>query len=316
MGRPRDDDTIEILMPLGSEGLDLQRPFSSRVRLDIAARTDPGKVRPNNEDAFIVFRSGRYLERLATSLSEPLPERFEEMGYAFVVADGMGGAASGEVASDLAIRAGVSLVLSATKWSLKLDDPETRQQEIHEACDKARRYIARIHATLIEQSRLDPKLAGMGTTFTAAYSVGSDLFTFHVGDSRAYLWRHGALRQLTRDDTLAQHLADTGSITQDEVVRHQWKHVLTEALGGRGGEVHVQVQHLELQDGDVLMLCSDGLSDMVDDAAIAESLAAASTAQAGCDGLMDLALQRGGRDNVTVVVARYVIPYRPAADAS
>jgi serine/threonine protein phosphatase PrpC len=310
MPDPRDDETLNILMPPGAPGPAMPAPFSSLVRVDIGARSDRGKRRPNNEDAYIVFRTARTFERIATNLSEPLPEQHAEVGWVFAVADGMGGMAAGDVASSLAIRAGVALALGATKWNLKLDSPETRAQEIQETLDSVRTYMRAIHERVSEHARSDPKLAGMGTTFTAAFTVGADLFTFHVGDSRAYLYRGGALRQLTKDDTLAQLLADSGRIAPEHVSQHQWRHVLTEAMGGRGEDVQVQVQHHEMQDGDVLLLCSDGLTDEVVDTDLAATLSRDVPAQTLCEALIDLALERGGRDNATALVARYTIPPR------
>jgi protein phosphatase len=298
-------DTVEIEgapAPLPAPA-ERPRPFSSLVRVDLGARTDQGRVRPNNEDHYLVARVDRALETLRTSLPEgDLPAKFEEVGYILIVCDGMGGAAAGEVASKQVIHLAVNLLLSRAKWHQKI-----APSEVGEVLERMRRDVRRVDAALVEQARAEPALHGMGTTVTAAYSVGADLFLVHVGDSRAYLYRRGKLHQLTPDHTMAQHLADAGFISQDEVAHHRLRHVLTNVMGGPG-EVAAFVDHLRLFDGDVLLLCSDGLTEMVEDAAIAEVLAGQPSSEAASSALVDRALERGGKDNVTVLVARYTLP--------
>jgi protein phosphatase len=299
-------DTVEIESPAQAvrpAPAERPRPFSSLVGVDLGARTDRGRVRPNNEDHYLVLRADRALETLRTSLPEgDLPEKFEEVGYILIVADGMGGAAAGEVASKQAIHLVVNLLLSRAKWHQKI-----APNEVPEVLERMSRHVRRVDAALMEQARAEPALHGMGTTLTAAYSSGADLFVAHVGDSRAYLYRRGKLHQLTRDHTMAQHLADAGLIRQEEVAHHRLRHVLTNVMGGPG-EVTVDVEHLRLFDGDVLLLCSDGLTEMVEDGKIAAVLAEQVSSEAACEALVGLALERGGKDNVTVLVARYKLP--------
>jgi protein phosphatase len=149
----------------------------------------------------------------------------------------------------------------------------------------------------------------MGTTMTLAGSVGADLIIAHIGDSRAYLLRAGKLLRLTRDQTLAQALADAGAIRPEQVATHPSRHVLTGAITTQVGDVPVELQRLRLSDGDQLLLCSDGLTEMVSDAAIAGALDRAGSAASACRALVDLALEGGGKDNVTVILARYRIPH-------
>jgi protein phosphatase len=170
------------------------------------------------------------------------------------------------------------------------------------------RYYGEIHATLSRQADADPALSGMGTTLTVAYSFCRDLFLAHAGDSRAYLFRLGNLHQLTRDHTLAQALAERGQIAPEAVAKHRFKHVLTNVLGGHSGQVETEIQHYRLENGDSLLLCTDGLTDMLEDSEIAEILQREGRAAEACRMLVDLALQAGGRDNVTVVLARYSMP--------
>jgi serine/threonine protein phosphatase PrpC len=165
-----------------------------------------------------------------------------------------------------------------------------------------------VHEALQEKARLDPRLRGMGTTMTAAYSIGDDLFITQVGDSRAYLFRDGKLQRLTRDQTHAQMLADSGLISQQDVARHRLRSVLTSALGASQKNVNAVIERVKLVDGDRLLLCSDGLTDMTDDEKIADLLGRESRSDEACRLLVDSALANGGRDNITVVLARYSIP--------
>jgi protein phosphatase len=148
----------------------------------------------------------------------------------------------------------------------------------------------------------------MGTTLTIAWSLGAELFVAHIGDSRVYLSRDGLLCQLTRDHTLAQTLADSGLIAPEEVATHRLRHVLTQAMGSPDMGGKPQVQRLRLADGDRLLLCTDGLTDMVEEGKIAAVLGRPTSAAETCQALVDLALEGGGRDNVTVVVGAYRLP--------
>jgi protein phosphatase len=145
----------------------------------------------------------------------------------------------------------------------------------------------------------------MGTTMTVAYSIGEDLFVFHVGDSRAYLFRNGKLRQLTRDHTHVQKLVDAGTITREQAATHRLRHVLTNAIGGKAKKIGVDAQRLGLADADRLLLCTDGLTEVVEETEIAEVLGRGKAPEIVCRSLVDLALDRGGPDNVTVVTARF-----------
>jgi protein phosphatase len=301
--------TEEFELPPDPLGSDPPALFSSLVQLDIAALSDVGKKRTNNEDSFVVFRTGRHWDCIASNLPEgELPRRYDEMSYVFAIADGMGGMAGGEVASRLALRTGVNLMLHSVKWAHKLDHPFQREREIAEAVQRAREYFEQMDRAVWQRAGSDPELAGMGTTLTTAYSFGRDLFVMNIGDSRAYLFRDGKLDQITHDDTMAQALADAGAIDPEEVSTHRLRHVLTQAIGAHGGSLRIHVQYRELQDGDRFLLCTDGLSDLVDDATIAGVLAAQATSEAACRALIDLALERGGVDNVTVIIAGYRMP--------
>ncbi len=294
-----------LVSPLSTETSTFTKePHSTSVRLDFGAVSHPGLVRHRNEDHYMVAKVSRNLEVLLHNLPDgELPHSLEEDGYSMVVADGMGGMNAGDVASMLAISTGLKLADKSVKWGLKINEKEAR-----ELLERMSMYFQEIDRRLTRKSEADRRLFGMGTTMTLAYSVATHLFIIHVGDSRAYLYRGGVLSQLTRDHTVAQALADAGQIKAEDVRVHARRNTLTNYLGGHEGKIKADVRWLRVEDGDRLLLCSDGLSDMVDDAALAERLRRGEPSQQAVQGLLDMALERGGRDNITIIVAGYAIP--------
>ena len=275
--------------------------------VDVAALSDRGRVREANEDAYSVFRIGRFAERVQSNVPEAeLSSIYDASAWFLAVADGMGGHAAGEVASREAMVEIFQIALRAPRWMLSLDDPSTREQEIQAFYDRAKLYLAGMHAAILTEGTQDPSKAGMGTTFTLAYVVGLDLFIVHVGDSRIYRLHEGTLEQLTRDHTVAQRLADAGVIKQEEVATHPARNRLTRVVGGSGGWLRGETRHVRLEPGDTLLVCSDGLNAVVPDEDIARHLAAETTSKAACRALVHQALERGAPDNVTVVVARFL----------
>jgi PPM family protein phosphatase len=282
--------------------------FSSLIRIDVSALSHTGYHRANNEDHYLVVRLGRTLETVSTSLpAGDVPERTEEVNYVLIVADGMGGHRAGEIASRMAISTLVNLALDIPDWIFTMDDAHAQEIE-----RRSRSRVEEVDAMLVESGQRDPSLAGMGTTLTAARSLGRDLVITHVGDSRAYLLRAGNLLRLTRDHTYAQLLVDTGQLAPGDVAGSSHRHVLTNALGGSSADVHVDTDRLQLEDGDRLLLCSDGLTDFVDDESIASILLETTRSSDACERLVQRALDAGGRDNVTAIVAAYQIPKEAA----
>jgi protein phosphatase len=303
MNSSSETDTIDFPAPQekGRERPEPE-PSSAPVRVDLGGESHPGKVRPNNEDHFLICRFGRFLETMHTNLpADAVPPRSEESGWALVVADGMGGCAGGEEASRLAIAGLIDLVLHTPDWILRLDEGPWPQEVMRRA---ARRY-EQVNQALAAEARDRPGLKGFGTTMTLAFSLGSDLFLAHLGDSRAYLLSEGRLWQLTRDHTVAQALLDRRVLDRREAATHPLRHVLTQSLGDHGRQIQPDVTRLALKDNDCLLLCTDGLTNMVADQVIGETLASGEPAQAVCRRLVDRALEAGGKDNVTAVVARY-----------
>ena len=268
------------------------------VRVAFGALSHRGKMRPNNEDHYLVVQRRRSRTVLLTNVLGELADPSEDCVHVLAVADGMGGAAHGELASTMALRCAFDLGHSAVKWIFRITDDEIR--DLHEQLDA---ILQLVHRDLVERALMDPSLTGMGTTLTGAYLIGLDAFIAHVGDSRAYLFRDGKLEQLTRDHTLAQEMMDAG-LPDPEVSK---RHILTNCLGGTDKDVRVDFRHVLLQDRDRLLFCTDGLSDMVPEPEIARTLAKHAAPQAACQALIERALDHGGKDNVTAVVGSFTL---------
>jgi PPM family protein phosphatase len=276
---------------------------SATITVDFGGASHCGYKRSNNEDHFLVARLDRTMHMLASNLSaHDVPASSTVSAYGLLVADGMGGHAAGEVASRTAIATFVDLVLRTPDLIMRLEG--NLSEEVLRRLDAR---FQKIKVALHEKVRLDPELAGMGTTMTLACTFGMELVLAHVGDSRAYLFRDGSLKRLTRDQTMAQFLADSGCIKAEEIAQHPLRNVLTNVLGTQGGPLDVDLRGLRLQAGDQVLLCTDGLTDMVDEPAIEEVLRApGQPAAQACERLVALALAAGGNDNVTVVIGRYL----------
>ncbi|HEX4824071.1 MAG TPA: protein phosphatase 2C domain-containing protein [Candidatus Polarisedimenticolaceae bacterium] len=303
MSDPSDQDTIPP--PLRSTALGHDEVWPPKpldiVQVDAFGITDQGKVRQDNQDHFYLGQIGRFSRVLATSLPPgELPERMEQANHVAVVADGMGGHKGGEVASRTAIIVFFHLLFDTTDWVLRVDDKSAQR-----ILDRAGQRYRSLDELLDERARIDPNLQGMGTTMTLTYSIGYDLFLAHCGDSRAYLCRSGRLEQLTRDHTRVQEMVDLGVMSREEAATHKLRNVLTNVLGGGVPLTDVDLHRVKLAPGDAVLLCSDGLYDVVKDEEIASILSTVHSAQAACRALIDLALDRNAPDNVTVVVSRY-----------
>lgn len=201
------------------------------------------------------------------------------------VADGIGGGPAGEVASQIVIRA-----IEAA------DDPEI------DPLPALRRAVETANRLIKEAVEADPAAEGMGTTLTAIVLAGAVASMVHIGDSRAYLFRDSSLHQITRDDTYVQNLVDDGLITADQARHHPHKSVITQSLQGR--TFSARYSTVAISPGDVFLLCSDGLSDIVTDEAIENVLRTVTDPHAAAERLVKLALQAGAPDNVTVIVTQ------------
>lgn len=272
----------------------------AQVKVEFGALSHVGLVRTNNEDHYSVVRRYRARDVLLTNMPADAYAQQRDEAYAMAVADGIGGAAFGEVASMLALRTGWELTGKAFNWTFRLSDAEIAEFE-----DRMRVYMQLIDRRLKEASNTIQGAHGMGTTLTGTLTMGLFAFIVHVGDSRAYLYRDGKLHRLTRDQTLAESMVQIGLIASVDEAAQRFRNSLISCLGGNVNDLEVQMTHLSLQDGDRLMVCTDGLTDMVNDAQITEILSHDKSSQEHCQELVDAALAAGGKDNVTVVLGRY-----------
>jgi len=288
------EDTIDLI-PAAQFSEEFFAHPSESFPVEFGAATHIGNVRSSNDDHYAVVSRRRSSELILTDLSPDDLVLGEDCSYAMVVADGMGGAKFGEFASRLALRRMFELAQQATSWVMKITDMEI--QQVRQRVDA---YVKKIQATLRDYIHDDPKLAGMGTTWTSAHLLLPDVLVVHIGDSRAYLLHEGELRQITHDETMAQAFIDAGV---DPVSVKRFNHILLNNLGDDKSKVTAQIHRLQMSAGDRLLLCTDGLSDMVPDEDIARILQRDAVPQRICDALINEALNKGGKDNVTVIVA-------------
>jgi protein phosphatase len=231
--------------------------------------TDKGKVRTTNEDQFLIAELTKGMRVWQTSLPEPKVQVGEEHAHLFLVADGMGGHRAGERASALAVVAIEQFTLNTFKWFFGSSDTEAQK-----VLAQFQSAFCQADARILEESAEHPELSGMGTTVTMAFHLGAQLCVVHVGDSRAYVYRDGELHQLTQDHTVTGDMVRSGSLRPDEVAGHRLRHVITNVVGGQELGITVEARAFDVQAGDRLLLCSDGLTEMVTNEAIAATLAA------------------------------------------
>jgi protein phosphatase len=276
---------------------------SARTDLDLGALSHPGKVRPENQDSYLVTQVVRSMQTVLTNLPPgEITDLHSEIAYAMLVADGVGGAAAGAVASRTAISALLDLAIQTPDWVM-----QPGEQSASRVMARMKERFERLREAFEESAIINGRLTGMGTTLTLAVSLAADLVIAHVGDSRAYLFTENQLIQLTKDQTVAQLLVDLEAIRPEEVRTHHARHVLTSAITAER-KAEVELHHVRLADGDQLLLCTDGLTGMLTDGDIAAQLRKQQPAMECCQALIDSALAAGGTDNVTVALARYKIP--------
>ncbi|MBK6513206.1 MAG: serine/threonine-protein phosphatase [Polyangiaceae bacterium] len=269
--------------------------------------TDRGRVRSTNEDQFVIAALTGTLWVQQSSLPQPRVRCGEPTGHLFVVADGIGGHGGGARASALAVEVVEKLALGALgRLFMPAGGPSSFASDLGPS-DELEHAVREADATVRTEASEDASLSQMGTTLTLAYSLGDQLYVAHVGDSRCYLLRDGALRQLTHDHTIAGELAEAGVVVQAAAL-DRYRHVLTNAVGGGVASTKVELQGSKLMAGDVVVLSSDGLHDSVEDAVIADILRREPSPERACAALIRAANEAGGRDNTTVVVARYDAP--------
>src|SRR6267378_6256177 len=266
---------------------------SKPIRVEVFGKTDLGRTRDHNEDRFLVAD----LTRKAASLQPDVRQHdVGPRGTLLVVADGMGGAAAGELASEMATETIYDHLVKT--WNA--EDEVTPQRFAYRLKEAVEVANASIHA----HAKAHPEVRGMGTTTTAAGVLNDHLYLTQVGDSRAYLIRGGKAYQITKDQSLMQRLVEAGELTEEEAAQSERRNIILQALGP-DPKVKVDLTHQEVRRGDVLVLCSDGLSGQVKKEEIAQIVTQATDLATACDKLIALANARGGPDNITVVMARF-----------
>ena len=238
-------------------------------------------MRSTNEDQFLTAELTKSMRLWQTSLQEPRVQVGEERAHLFLVADGMGGHRAGERASALAVTAIEHFTLNSFKWFFGTDSSEAKK-----VLAQFQTALTQADAAIVEEAAEKPELRGMGTTVTMAFQLGAQLCVVHVGDSRAYLYREDELHQLTKDHTLVAELVRSGVIQPDQAAGHHMRHVITNVVGGPEAGVKVEARALQIEPGDRLLLCSDGLTEVVTDEVIAATLDARADAEAAAKKLL------------------------------
>jgi protein phosphatase len=267
--------------------------------------SDRGQVRPSNEDRFAIVEPARALYGHQAERPQPATRFGGQREHVFLVADGMGGHEAGAVASALAVEAIEEFLRDAHQRPCngQGSDAQNALKELEGA-------LLQAEARIFAEAASHPEWRGMGTTVTLAFAMNRMLFIAHGGDSRCYLLSRGGLRRLTLDHTFAAECVRQGILAPASEARHPYRHVVTNLLGGSTPGVKVELHRHDLHPDDVLLLCSDALTDMVSDDRIAAVLREEPDPQRACERLVVEANRHGGKDNITVVVARVEEPGR------
>ncbi len=270
------------------------------MNVELFAKSDVGRVRRGNEDNFLVLELSKQQTWTATDGSDAHEElgqfQLGEKGLVLVVSDGMGGALAGDVASRMAVDSVREMILGA--------DPKNGCSQDTPLVDCLRNATVYANLAIHHKSQEDSRCAGMGATFTGAAIHGDLLDLVQVGDSRGYIIRKDQIRLATKDQSLVQQLVDVGQISEAEAETHMFRNVILQALGAQG-DVTPVTGRIKLRRGDTLLLCSDGLSGKLRSQDIQNIVASNEDLATACDELIAEANNRGGEDNITVILARF-----------
>lgn len=274
------------------------------IEVDVRGRTDIGRIRKVNQDQFLVAALHKVIDIHDTSLPASYRERFDSGARAllFLVADGVGGGPSGERASSLTLDAIMRYVTNSMRCFYKLD-----QLASIDLMGELASSIMESHIAVRAESDGDPGARGMATTVTMAHVLWPRAYLVHIGDSRCYHLRGDTLTLVTHDQTVSQALVDAGAMTEEQAVTSPYSSVLTQAVGA-SEELEPALSQLELATGDTLLMCTDGLTKHVTRDAMVGILGEHPSAEAASQALVDAALAGGGTDNVTALVARFLVP--------
>jgi protein phosphatase len=274
-----------------------RKPYDEEI--DVYGITHPGKVRSENQDHFLICALKKQMVVRQTSLAEidSATAQPERLAFLMMVADGVGGGLKGEEASRTAVQAVTEYVNRSMRCYYATGSANDR--EFHEALQQA---ALQCHEEMLRRGEDDPEYRGMATTLTLYLGVWPRAYLLQVGDSRCYLLRQDRLTQITRDQTMAQELVDLGVVSGADVAGTKLAHTLSSSIGGR--QTDPVVTRLDVTWGNVALLCSDGLTRHVSDERIRERLRSMTSARQVCEDLLEEALEGGGTDNITLIVAR------------
>jgi serine/threonine protein phosphatase PrpC len=274
--------------------------------IDVHGLTHPGKVRGDNQDHFLICALKKQVVVHQTSLpqTEQLLAEPERLAFLAMVADGVGGGAKGAEASQMALAAVTQYVTNSMRsyYTARASDDQTLTQALKDGA-------LQCHAEILQRGQEDPDYRGMATTLTLYLGVWPRAYLLQVGDSRCYLLRDGELTQMSRDQTMAQELMDLGVTVSSEAMEGRLANTLSSSIGGR--QTAPAVTRLDMKWGNVVLLCSDGLTKHVSDERIRERLRSMTSAKQACEDLLEDALTDGGSDNITLIVGRALLNENP-----
>lgn len=298
----------EAVPPAGASPSPGDRP--KRQDIDVFGLSHPGKVRTENQDHFMVASLHKVMSVQQSSLpSDMVGDTVSgARGWLVLVADGVGGSPGGKDAS-------VAALTALTRYVTNTVDLYQRVDPASEATfvEQLRKSVDRTHQAVLAEGESDWGRRGMATTLTLVMFVWPRAFLLHVGDSRCYRVRQGEIEQLTRDQTMAQAMLEAGLLTPDQAEASRLKHVLWSAVGGKEAVPDVKVVDHDWDDR--LLLCTDGLTKHVTNEEIRDIMMSTASSESTCHALVDLALERGGSDNVSVVVGRLRPRGRPSQES-
>jgi protein phosphatase len=289
-----DSETVQNISPALAASKYFVEP-ALNLSFEFGAASHAGLVRPENQDHYIVLRRIRTQQLLLTNVATEELVCPADEAFGMAVADGMGGGGRGELASRLAIREAWDLASRTTSWVMKLRDLNT-----NELVERVEGFIYMMQQAFLHEYAVNPEFSNSGTTWTSAYLVSGFAIITQIGDSPSFLWRDGTFQRITTDHTIEQEFIAAGVSPE---IAGRYGHMLTRCLRYDASKDRPSVYHIRLHPDDRLLLCTDGLTDMVSDGDIAACLDTYPTAQSACDDLISLALNGGGKDNITVVLA-------------
>jgi protein phosphatase len=288
-------ETVELITPaIAAEKYFFKSAPS--LAFEFGAASHAGLCRAENQDHYMVVRRRRLQELLLSNVPEGELVLPPDVAFGMAVADGMSGTSRGDLASRLAIRAAWEMASRTTSWVMKLADINT-----HELTERVEGFTYMMQKAFEEEIETNREFAESGTTWTCAYFVSSFAVVANIGDSPCFLLRDGIMGRISTEHTVEHEFITAGLRPE---IAGKYRHMLTRCFGSNSREVRPDVHHLRLQPQDQLLLCTDGLTDMVGLDRIAQCLDESPNAQSACDELIKLALAAGGKDNATAVLAR------------